>query len=108
MENLQLSFELLKANDIDGIGRLLEQNASIADDRDPSGVSLLMQLIYRGRRDVADAIASKKRELDIFEAASLGHLDRLRECLRNPSIINTFSGDGFTALHFASYFGQPE
>ncbi len=71
-----------------------------------AGVSLLMHALYRGRRDLAETIAGKKNELDIFEASSLGRLERLQDCLSKA--LNSYSHDGFTALHFACYFGQPE
>ena len=107
MENSPRAFELLKAGNADGLRQLLEQDSAAAEARDPTGVSLLMHSLYRGHRDLAERIAEKKA-LDIFEAAALGHLDRLRECLRDPSTINSCSKDGFTALHFACFFGQPE
>ena len=131
MATAQRSFELLHAGDIDGLHQLLEQNPSASEDRDSTGVSLLMHSLYRGRRDLAELIAGKKQSLDQFEAASLGRLDRLEECLhqegRDPATtesrsdtpssgnahsidahsIDAHSNDGFTALHFACYFGQP-
>jgi uncharacterized protein len=107
MDRSQHCFELLKAGDIEGIGDLLKEDPGVADAEDASGVSLLMQALYRAHRDLAQAIADKKHELDIFEAASLGRLDRLKELFAHTSAINSYSKDGFTALHFACYFGQP-
>jgi ankyrin repeat protein len=102
-------FELLQAGDADGLRRLLEQNPGSSEARNATGVSLLMHSLYRGRRDLAELTASKKKALDIFEAAALGRLDRLKECLRDDaSAIDSRSKDGFTALHFACFFGQPE
>src|SRR5271169_5725700 len=101
-------FALLQAGDADGLRRLLEQDSAASDARDANGVSLLMHSLYRGRRDLAELIASKKKALDIFEATALGHLDRLKECIHDASAINADSKDGFTALHFACFFGQPE
>src|SRR5271163_2065401 len=101
-------FELLQAGDADGLGRLLEQDPAAPETRDVAGVSLVMHCLYRGRRDLAELIASKKKTLDIFEAASLGRLDRLQECLGETSNINSYSKDGFTALHFGCFFGQPQ
>jgi ankyrin repeat protein len=101
-------FELLQSGDADGLHRILQQDSAASEARDATGVSLLMHSLYRGRRDLAELIASKKKALDIFEAAALGRLDRLKECLRHdPSAINSRSKDGFTALHFACFFGQP-
>src|ERR1700676_3121905 len=102
------AFELLQAGDADGLRRLLEVNPAFSEASDSTGVSLLMHSIYRGRRDFAELIASKKKALDIFEATALGRLDRLKQCLRDDaSTINSRSKDGFTALHFACFFGQP-
>ena len=113
MENSQRGFELLQAADADGLRQLLEQDPSAAEARDTAGVSLLMHSLYRGRRDLAELIASKKKALDIFEAAALGRLDRLKECIRDVAAIDSRSvdsrsKDGFTALHFACFFAQPE
>ncbi len=112
MEDPNRAFELLQTGDADGLRRLLDQDPAAAEARDATGVSLLMHSLYRGRRDLAELIASKKQALDIFEAAALGRLDRLKTCLDEASIhasaINSRSKDGFTALHFACFFGQPE
>jgi ankyrin repeat protein len=106
-------FELLQAGDADGLRQILEQDPAASEAHDSTGVSLLMHSLYRGRRDLAELIASKKKALDIFEATSLGHLDRLKQCIRDASAIDSRSidsrsKDGFTALHFACFFGQPE
>jgi ankyrin repeat protein len=118
MQNSQRCFELLQAGDADGIRRILEEDPAVCEARDATGVSLLMHCLYRGRRDLAELIASKKKALDIFEATSLGRLDRIQECLRDTAAskshsidshsIDSHSKDGFTALHFACFFGQPE
>ena len=108
MDNSQRCFELLQTGDTDGLRQILDRDSSAAEARDASGVSLVMQAIYRGRRDLAEVIAGKKQQLDIFEAVSLGKLQRLRECARDASVVNSRSKDGFTALHFACFFGPPE
>jgi ankyrin repeat protein len=107
--SFETCFELLQAGDADGLRRILQQDPAHSEARDSAGVSLLMHSLYRGRRDLAELIASKKEALDIFEAAALGRLDRLKQCLRGArSAINSCSKDGFTALHFACFFGQPD
>jgi ankyrin repeat protein len=107
MDQSQRCFELLQAGDADGLRRLLDETPDAAEAKDAAGVSLLMHALYRGRRDLAETIAGKKHELDIFEASSLGRLERLQG-FSDAAVINSFSKDGFTALHFACYFGQPE
>jgi ankyrin repeat protein len=112
MTDPRRAFDLLQAGDADALQRLLEEDPAVSEATDASGVSLLMHSIYRSRRDLAEAIASRKKSLDIFEAAALGRLDRLTACLgetrgRGDSI-NSYSKDGFTALHLACFFSQPE
>jgi len=108
MADTQRCFELLGKNDADGLRRLLEEDSSAAEARDAFGVSLLMHTLYRGRRDLAELIAASKKDLDIFEAAGLGNLERLTECASDVATVNLRSNDGFTALHFACYFSQPD
>ena len=58
--------------------------------------------------DVTDAIRGAHGELDVFEAATLGDADRLRELLDgDPSLVGAWSSDRATALHFAAFFAQP-
>jgi ankyrin repeat protein len=58
--------------------------------------------------EIAELLRNIAGELDIFEAATLGDLPRLRALLANDSeLAKAFSNDGFTALHLAAFFGQP-
>ena len=108
MGDVQRCFELLQAGDFDGLRRLLDEEPGCAEARDANGISLLMQVLYRGRQDLAETIASKKKALDIFEASSLGRMERLKELASNRSALDARAGDGVTALHFAGFFGQGE
>ena len=108
MADFHRSFELVQAGNADGLRRLLEQDPAASEAHGANGVSLLMHSLYRGRRDLAELIANRKKALDIFEATALGRVERLKECIRDGSALNSTSTDGFTALHFACFFGQPE
>jgi ankyrin repeat protein len=71
-------------------------------------MSEVMHALYRGHRAEAEAAAAEV-ELDVFEAASLGRSERLADLLRaDPSLALTRSADGFTALHYACFFGTPD
>jgi ankyrin repeat protein len=71
-------------------------------------MSEVMQALYEGRRDDAEAMAVDA-ELDVFEAASLGRHPRLAALLRDDaSLAQAWSEDGFLALHFACFFGTPD
>jgi hypothetical protein len=71
-------------------------------------VSEVMHALYRGHRAEAEA-AAVDAELDVFEAASLGRHPRLAELLGGDAALAlSWSADGFTALHYACFFGTPD
>ncbi len=68
-----------------------------------------MQALYEGRAADALVAASSRGDLDVFETAALGMVPRLRTLLdEDASVVNAWSADGFTPLHFAAFFGHPE
>ena len=101
--------EAITAGDADRVRALLGEDPSLIDTRDEDGVSALMLARYRFYRDDTDALLAADPELDVFEATALGYIDRLKERLEeDPAAVSAFSPDGFTALHFAAFFGKAE
>ena len=101
--------EAVNAGDAERVRAILVDDAFLVAARDAAGVSVLMLARYRFDREVTDALLAADHELDVFEAAALGYVDRLRERLMDdPGAASAFSPDGFTALHFAAFFGKAE
>jgi ankyrin repeat protein len=74
-----------------------------------SEVSPLLQAVYRGDDDAVEAMLADGPELDVFEAAAVGDVDRLRVLLdEDPSLAGAWSPDGAGALHLAAYFGRAD
>ena len=70
--------------------------------------SPVREALYAGDRAGAEALAAEV-ELDVFDAAALGRVDRLRELLdADPGLAATLSDDGFTPLHLACFAGGPD
>jgi ankyrin repeat protein len=68
-----------------------------------------LQALYAGELEQAKALLPADEELDVFEAAAFGRVERLASILEaDPSQAGTFSTDGFTALHLAVFAGQEE
>ena len=99
-------FASIEADDAGSVRELLAADPSLAAARDADGVSALMRARYRSVRPVMDAILESGAELDVFEAASVGDRARLLNLLGDPELVRGFSADGFTALHFAAFFGK--
>src|SRR4051794_33450648 len=71
-------------------------------------MSEIMQALYRGDDEAARHLA-EGAELDVFEAAALGEVERLRELLgADPTLAQARSDDDFTALHYAAFFDGPD
>jgi ankyrin repeat protein len=97
----------IQAGDAEQLKTLLAGDRSLAGARDASGVSAMMHALYRQRKDMVDALRGAGVEYDIFEAASQGRSDLVAEMAeRDARLAFARSGDGFTALHFAAFFGQ--
>jgi uncharacterized protein len=100
--------EAILAGDEDRALEALRDHPELAVIRDPDGLSPLMQALYRGLGALATELRAASEELDIFESAAVGDIHRLGELVSDPSDANSWSSDGFTPLHLAAFFGQPE
>ena len=99
-------FAAIDAGDPELVAATLETDRTLAAARDPDGVSATMHALYHGRPDLATSIAAVLPELDVFEAAALGRVDRLAGLLiADRGLATARSADGFTALHFPAFFG---
>ena len=97
------------ADDATGVAAILAVDPSLVTARDDAGVSAIMLSRYRFARDVTDALLAVDPDLDVYEAATLGYIDRLRARLEeDPTRATAFSPDGFTALHYTAFFGKAE
>lgn len=102
-------FAAIHDNDLERVQQLLAADVGLATARNTNGVSAVMQARYEGRREVVELLRSTVGKLDIFEAAILGDLPHLRALLAGDvALARAFSTDGFTALHLAAFFSQPE
>jgi ankyrin repeat protein len=102
-------FDAIRVGDAARVSTLVAGQPALARERDQNGISAIMQARYQGHANVIEALRPVAGDLDIFEASALGDVSRLKELLSaNPSLVRSYSADGFTPLHLASYFSQPE
>ena len=100
-------FESIKAGDIDAVRAAVKDDPSVAAARDDDGRSAVRAALYVHNQDIADILLEAKPELDAFDAAAAGDVDRLTELLdADPELINAWSEDGYTPLHFAAFFDR--
>lgn len=89
---------------------LLPAYRTQADDLgwNPLPTSPVREALYSGDRNRAEELAEGVH-LDVFDAAALGRVDRLRTLLdADPGLVASLSDDGFTPLHLACFAGGPD
>jgi ankyrin repeat protein len=102
-------FEAIAEGDLDRVRKLVAEDATLAGARDAQGLSAVTQARYHGHDDIVGALLDAGPELDVFEAAAVGRIERVRELLESdPALVSAFSPDGFTPLHLAAFFGHPD
>ncbi|MFN2505145.1 MAG: ankyrin repeat domain-containing protein [Acidimicrobiales bacterium] len=102
-------FEAIEAGDGARVAQIVADDPPAASARNPAGLSAVLAAMYRHRRDLVDVLLAGAPELDVFDAAAVGDVDRLSELLDgDPSRATAYSNDGFFPLALAAYFAQPD
>jgi ankyrin repeat protein len=98
----------VRRGDADAVAEALRKQPSLAGSRDENGVSAFMWASYVRQPAVRDLLRAALPSLDIFETIAAGEDGRALDLLAKlPALANAWSGDGFTALHFAGFFSRP-
>src|SRR3954465_10023823 len=97
-------FESIKAGDIDAVRAAVKDDPSVAGSRDDDGRSAVRAALYVQKQEIADVLLEASPELDVFDAAAAGDIDRLTELAdADPDLVNAYSADGFTPLPRAPF-----
>jgi ankyrin repeat protein len=89
--------------------RLLAAEPARAAARDDRGLPLVLVAAYFGQQHVIDTLLAAGADVDPMTAAALGRVTELAIALDiDPTLVTQHSPDGFTALHYAAFFEQPD
>lgn len=101
-------FGAIRSGDGAAVDRLLTARPYLAGASDAAGMTAVTVAAYHHQPAILERILAAGPELDRFEAAIVGDLGRLSALLDEPDAgpIDERSGDGFTALHLAAFFGR--
>ncbi len=108
MTDVETLVDAAKTGDLDRVRELIRRNPGLAASPLANGETAIMAALYRGHRDVVEALAGAIAELDLFAAAALGRVDDLRQAIKAPGAVSRKAYDGWTALHLAAFFGELE
>lgn len=99
--------ELIRNGDNEKLNQKINNDPSLANGKTDQGISFLQFAAYCRNEEAIEIFKTYKNDLDIFEAASVGDQERIRQYIvQDPEWLNAHSTDGFTLLGLASYFGH--
>lgn len=102
-------FKAARAGDAAKVKQLLEKDPRLIAARDPLGNTALILAVNSGHKGIAELLFAAGVLPDLYESASIGRTDRVAQFLDDdPSLLESHSPEGFTALTLAAHFGHTE
>jgi uncharacterized protein len=109
MSDVKAFHESVKRGDIDAVRAVVAESPDLLNAKNEAGQNAILLAKYYGQSDTANYLLSLGPALDIFTAAAAGKQEIvLREIERDGTLLEATSGDGWTVLHLAAFFGYPE
>lgn len=101
--------EASKAGDVKRVRELIGSNPSLVNAEAEGGETPILAALFRGHKEVVEALLEGGARLNLFEAAALGKAGRVKEILsESPRLMNSKGFGRATALHFAAFTGHRE
>jgi ankyrin repeat protein len=102
-------FEAVKSGDAASVIELLDAHPVLVNAKNETGVSAVLLATYFGHREILEILLARGAELNIFDAAATGDLDRLKAlAAEDTELIGSYSPDGFTPIGLAAFFGRKD
>src|SRR5256884_9151426 len=99
-------FEAIKAGELERVKTMVSADPSLVDARDAEG-SAILTAVYHRQKEIVNLLVARGAALSLFEAAAAGEIERVERLLDGGgAAINAYSGDGWTPLHLAAFFGH--
>ncbi len=108
-EPLSEFLDVVSKGEYDKVAEMLEADPSLVDSQNDRGMSAIILATYCGQKRIVNLLVSKGARLSIYEASAVGDLNAVIRALeREPSLLNSYSKDGFPPLGLASFFGNAD
>jgi ankyrin repeat protein len=102
-------FDAIAAGDEEAVRDRLDTKPELAGAKNADGLSPVLHALYCGKSELVELLLEANPPLDVFDAAAVGRTRGLEELLDGePELARAWSPDGFTALHYAAFFGQED
>src|SRR5262249_48778299 len=105
--SLETLFDAIRRRDAAAVKHPLDTEPGPATPRAAGGQAPAIVAIYGRAPEILALLRERGAELDVFEAAAAGDVERVRMLLAaDPSLRDAHAPDGWTPLHLAGHFRQ--
>ncbi|MGI8959925.1 MAG: ankyrin repeat domain-containing protein [Bryobacteraceae bacterium] len=109
MSDLNSLHNQIRTGDLAAVRASLTQNPSLLDAVNGSGQNAFLLAKYYRQPEIAEYLLTLGPNLDLFSSCAAGWLRAVTDEIdRDGSLLEAHSGDGWTALHLAAFFGHPD
>jgi len=107
MPDSEAFIDAIKSGEFDRVKAMVSADPGLIDAHSRTGDSAILTAVYHRQKEIVNLLVSRGASLSVFEACAAGEFDRVERLLSEaPASINTYSTDGWTPLHLASFFGH--
>ena len=105
--------DAIKAGEFERVKAMVTAEPTLIDARSRSGDSAILTAVYHHQKEIVNLLVARGASLSIFDACAAGELERVERLLDESASgavgapgVNGYSGDGWTPLHLAAFFGH--
>jgi uncharacterized protein len=109
MSDLKSLHNQIRQGDLAGVRVSLTRDPSLLDASNESGQNAFLLAKYYRQPEIAEYLLTLDPKLDFFSSCVAGRLRAVTDEIdRDGSLLKAHSGDGWTPLHLAAFFGYPD
>jgi ankyrin repeat protein len=99
--------DAIKAGEFERVKAMVSADPTLIDARSRTGESAILTAVYHRQKEIVNLLVARGAPLTLFEACAAGEIERVERLLAEDGTrLNTYSGDGWTPLHLAAFFGH--